>query len=83
MKKLLFIILLLLVLVFGINIGSNSNYNNSEDIKDKIENFENNIIDNSQIKPNNIQPYSINTVANKCNNIVDEIINKVIKSLIK
>lgn len=83
MKKIFYIFLLLLILVFGINIGSNKEENNSEVIKDKIESFEQNINNNNQVEAKSIQPNSINIIANKCNNLVDEIIRKVMKSLIE
>ena len=82
MKKIFYVILLLLILVFGINIGSSNEQNNSEIIKDKIESFENNLTNNNQIQANNIKPNPINKIANKCNNLVDEIIKKVMKSLV-
>jgi uncharacterized membrane protein SpoIIM required for sporulation len=82
MKKIFYIILLLLILAFGINIGSNNNQNKSEIIKDKIESFEQNITNNN-IQGNNINPNIVNKIAIKCNNLVDQIINKVMKSLVK
>ena len=82
MKKIFYIILLLLILAFGINIGSNDNQNKSEIIKDKIESFEQNITNNN-IQGNNINPNIVNKIAIKCNNLVDQIINKVMKSLVK
>ena len=82
MKKIFYIILLLLISAFGINIGSNNNQNKSEIIKDKIESFEQNITNNN-IQGNNINPNIVNKIAIKCNNLVDQIINKVMKSLVK
>ena len=82
MKKIFYIILLLLILAFGINIGSNNNQNKSEIIKDKIESFEQNITNNN-IQGNNINPNIVNKIAIKCYNLVDQIINKVMKSLVK
>ena len=82
MKKLVYIILLLIVLVIGMNLGSGSDQTKSEIIQDKIEDFEQGIIDNNQTYEQNIQPNILNKLASKCNNTLDSIINKVIKSLV-
>ncbi len=82
MKSFLLIILIMLVLIIGINIGSGSDISKSEIIKDKIEDFENGIINNDNTISHNIEPNLLNKLAEKCNDTLDNIIEKVLKQIV-
>jgi hypothetical protein len=79
MKQFFYTLLILLVLIIGINIGSSNEKVNSLVIKDKIEQFENNINNQQQVIDNNIKPNIFNKVASKCNSVVDSLVDKVKK----
>lgn len=79
MKHFLYVILIMLVFIVGINIGSSEEKANATIIKDKIENFENNIIDNKEVEEDNIKPNILNKIADKCNDTMDGIVNKIMK----
>lgn len=83
MKKVIYIILLLLILVLGINMGSQNNQTKSEVIQDKIEDYEQGIDTNKITQPQNVNPNVLNKVAETCNDLVDKIVKKTIKSLVK
>lgn len=79
MKHFFYTLLILLVLIIGINIGSSNKKVNSLVIKDKIEQFENNINNQQQVIDSNIKPNIFNKVASKCNSVVDSLVDKVKK----
>lgn len=83
MKSFLYIIIILIVLVVGINIGSENTNNNNLNIQDKIDIFENNIQNNNIVTSQTIEPNILNEVAKKCNNGLDELIDKFLEKLIK
>ena len=82
MKYFLYIMLILIVLVVGINIGSEDTQNKAENIQNKIDEFENNITNNNDTYSHIIEPNIFNKLAEKCNNGLDSLIDKVLKKLV-
>lgn len=82
MKSFLYILLILIIFTLGISIGNSDDTNKAENVKDKIEIFEENIIVNNNTESYNIEPNIFNKIANKCNKGIDKIIDKILDSLV-
>lgn len=82
MKKILFIICILIIFLLGINVGSENDRTQAEIIQDKITRYENGE-DNINIEKETINPNILNTIASKCNNTIDALVDKVLRAIIK
>ncbi len=82
MKSFLYVLLILMIFTLGISIGNEDNQNKAENIQDKIEIFEDNIITNNNTISYSIEPNIFNKVADKCNKSLDKIIDSVLDSLV-
>lgn len=82
MKKILFVICVIIIFLLGINVGSENDRTKAEIIQDKITRYENGE-ENINIDKETIRPNILNTVATKCSNTIDAVVDKVLKAIIK
>lgn len=81
MKKVLFIIVVLVIFLLGINVGSENDKTKADIIQEKINEYEAGN-ESGTINKEIIEPNILNTIAIKCNNTVEAIVHKVLKSII-
>ncbi|MCI5939242.1 MAG: hypothetical protein SOU07_01710 [Bacilli bacterium] len=82
MKKILFIVFILIIFLLGINVGSENDKTKADIIQDKINDYESGK-NNGSITQETINPNILNKIATKCNDTVEAVVKKVLKSIIK
>lgn len=88
MKKILYIFIILCVLFIGMELGGTTDYSKSEDLNDKIDDFEDEITDpNNNYIPgqdnNKIDPNITNNIAKTGEKAISEIFEYTFKFLEK